>query len=259
MIRLKTSEEIAQMRAAGQILAAALQQMRNMLAPGISTAQIDQIGEEFVQDHAAIPALKGYRPPFSTHTFQHASCISVNNQVIHGVPGSYELAPGDVVKIDMAISKNGWFADAAITDIVMESPEHAKARLLVNATELALVAGIAASKVGATLGDIGAAIQKVGEEYSLGVVYEASGHGIGQMVHEPGLNVMNRGVPGAGIKLEPGMTFCVEPMFTLGDGSITMYHSDPWAVYSADRTLAAHWEHTVAMTENGPLILTALP
>jgi methionyl aminopeptidase len=259
MIRLKSSDEIAQMRVTGQILAAALQQMRNILAPGVSTAQIDQVGEDFVLDHAAIPVLKGYRPPFNPHVFQHATCISVNHQVIHGVPGSYELKPGDVVKIDMAISKNGWFADAAITDIVMESPEHAQARLLVNATELALAAGIAASKVGATLGDIGAAIQKVGEEHNLGVVQEASGHGIGQMVHEPGLNVMNTGVPGTGIELRPGMTFCVEPMFTLGDGSITMFHGDPWTVYSADRTLAAHWEHTVAMTENGPLILTAPP
>ena len=256
MIRLKTPEEIAQMRVAGQILAAALQQMRNVLVPGVSTAQIDQIGEEFVQDHAAIPVLKGYRPPFSKHTFQHAVCISVNDQVIHGVPGAYELQPGDVVKIDMAIAKNGWFADAAITDIVMESPEHAEARLLVNGTELALSAGIAASKVGATLGDIGTAIQSVGEEHQLGVVREASGHGIGQMVHEPGLNVMNFGIPGMGVRLCPGMTFCIEPMFTLGSGNITMHANDPWTVLSADQTLAAHWEHTVAITEQGPLILT---
>jgi methionyl aminopeptidase len=260
MVRLKSSDEIAQMHVAGQILAKALWQMQYILAPGVSTAQIDKVGEQFVLDHGAVPSLKGYRPPFSRHAFQHATCISVNDQVIHGVPGPYELQAGDVVKIDMAISKNGWFADAAITSIVMEQDEHAELRLLIDTTEQALLDGIAASKAGATLGDIGAAIQKAAAEYDFGVVREAAGHGIGQSIHESGLDIMNVGVPGTGVELCPGMTFCIEPMFTLGfDGTIIMRDNDPWTIYSADGSIAAHWEHTVAITENGPLILTALP
>ena len=203
----------------------------------------------------AKPALLGYKPSFSAVPYLHATCISVNNEVIHGVPKKRILTTGDLVSLDMTASVDGWCADSTITTAV--GPISDKARRLMLVTREAMYRGIEQARIGRTTGDIGYAIQRHVEKHGMNVVREMVGHGIGRTPHESGLDVPNYGKPRKGIPLQIGMTFCIEPMVMLGASKIE--HADEWTIVTSDGSWAAHWEHTVAVTKDGPVILTSPP
>lgn len=247
------------MRRAGEVVALTLRAMRDAIIPGqTTTLQLDEIAAETLKQHGAKPALLGYKPSFSQVPYQHNTCISVNNEVIHGVPSAKRaLREGDLVSLDMDASVDGWLADATITVAVGQiSP---KARKLMTVTREALYRGIEQAVPGNTIGDIGHAVQKLVEKNGFSVLRDMVGHGIGQVPHEPGLDVPNYGKPGKGLRLQVGMTFCIEPMVTAGSHIVKHAPNDIWTVVTKDGSLAAHWEHTVAVTADGPLILTDPP
>ncbi len=259
MIRLKTPGEVEMMRHAGYVVAEALGAMRNAIVPDTTTTlDLDAIAEEILRKHGAKSAFLNYQPSFSDVPFQHNSCISVNDEIVHGVPSEVRvLRNGDIVGLDMGASVDGWFADSAITVSVGEIT--AAAKNLLTVTREALLRGIAQAKLGNRIGDISSAIQKHAERNRYGVVRELVGHGVGTSPHEKGLDVPNYGRPGTGERLKIGMTFCIEPMINLGDPGIMHLPGDEWTIVSADRSLSAHFEHTVAITESGPDILTLPP
>jgi methionyl aminopeptidase len=260
-MRLKTKQEISKMFITGAILADVLKIMKESAVPGITTLEIDAIGESYVKSCGAVAALKGFKPRFSDHVYQHATCISVNNQIIHAPPSDYTIKKGDIVTLDMAISKADWYADAAITIVVEDndSDEYKESKILSEYTHLALLSTIEKIMSGdiKKTSDIGKHIQKMADEKNFGVVSAACGHSIGQELHEPGIQILNSYEEGdSGVNIVPGMTFCIEPIFTMGSGDITKDKLDPWTIYTSDGSHSAHWEHTVAITENGPLTLT---
>jgi methionyl aminopeptidase len=259
MVRLKSPEEIEMMRRAGRVVAEALTAMRDAIVPGkTTTAQLDEIAYETLKRRGAKPILLGYKPSFSDVPYQHSTCISVNDAVVHGVPDRKRvLQNGDIVSLDMDASIDGWCADSTITVPVGEVSSAAKNLLTV--TREALYRGIAQARVGNTIGDISAAVQRHAERSRYGVVRELVGHGIGRTPHEKGLDVPNYGRPGQGVKLRPGMTFCIEPMVNIGTREILHKDGDPWTVFTQDGSLSAHFEHTIAITEDGPDILTLPP
>ena len=256
-MRLKTPGEIQAMRQAGIAVAVTLRAMRDAIVAGeTTTLQLDEIAQESLRSFGAKPALLGYKPSFSNIPYLHATCISVNNEVIHGVPsGKRILRGGDLVSLDMTASVEGWCADSTITTGVGEISDRARKLSLV--TREAMYKGIEQARAGRTTGDIGYAVQRHVEKHGMNVVREMVGHGIGQTPHEPGLDVPNHGKPRRGIPLIVGMTFCIEPMVMLGGAKIE--HADDWTIITADGSWAAHWEHTVAVTKDGPIILTSPP
>lgn len=258
-IRLKKPAEIAAMRQAGIAVALTLRAMRDAIVPDeTTTLDLDEIAGETMKKMGARPALMGYKPSFSNVPYMHNTCISVNNEVIHGVPsGKRVLRPGDLVSLDMDAEIDGWFADATITVAVGEVSEEAKN--LSQVTREAMQKGIEMAKPGNYMGDIGYAIQRHVEKHGMNVVREMVGHGIGRMPHEPGLDVPNYGRPRKGVRLVEGMTFCIEPMVMLGRREVMHPPGDVWTIVTQDGTWAAHWEHTVAVTKNGPILLTAPP
>jgi len=247
------------MRRAGEIVAIALRTMAERIVPEeTTTLELDEIAAEVLKRHGALAPLKGYKPSFSNVPYMHHTCISINNEVIHGVPRADRvIRTGDLVSLDMDASVDGWCADGTIT--VAVGKVSAKAEKLLRVTREALYVGIQHAKVGNTIGDIGHAVQKHVEKHGFNVVRDMVGHGIGQVPHEPGLDVPNFGRPRTGPKLQPGMTFCIEPMVTEGRADVTHPKGDVWTIVTRDGSLAAHFEHTVAITENGPLILTNPP
>ncbi len=258
MIRLKTAEEIEMMRRAGRAVAEALAAMRDAIVPNVTTTlDLDEVAAAVLKKRGAKPALLGYKPSFSRVPYQHNTCISVNDEVVHGVPGKGRiLRTGDIVSLDLDASVDGWCADAALT--VPIGPVSAAAKNLLTVTREALFKGIAQARVGNTLGDVGAAIQRHVERSRYNVVRDLVGHGIGQTPHEdPQVN--NYGRPGRGDKLMVGMTFCIEPMVNIGKSEVGHHRGDVWTIFTADGTLSAHFEHTVAITEDGPDILTLPP
>jgi methionyl aminopeptidase len=258
MIRLKTAEEIEMMRRAGRTVAEALAAMRDAIVPNVTTTlDLDEVAAAILKKRGAKPALLGYKPSFSRVPYQHNTCISVNDEVVHGVPGKGRvLRTGDIVSLDLDASVDGWCADAAMT--VPVGPVSAAAKNLLTVTREALFKGIAQARVGNTLGDVGAAIQRHVERSRYNVVRDLVGHGIGQTPHEdPQVN--NHGRPGRGEKLQAGMTICIEPMVNIGKSEVGHHRGDVWTIFTADGTLSAHFEHTVAITEDGPDILTLPP
>ncbi len=258
MIRLKTSEEIEMMRRAGRAVAEALAAMRDAIVPDVTTTlDLDEVAAEVLKRRGAKPALLGYKPSFSRVPYKHNTCISVNNEVVHGVPGKGRiLRTGDIVSLDLDASVDGWCADAALT--VPVGLVSAAAKNLLTVTREALFKGIAQARVGNTLGDVGGAIQRHVERSRYSVVRDLVGHGIGQTPHEdPQVN--NYGRPGRGDKLQAGMTICIEPMVNIGKSGVGHHRGDVWTIFTADGTLSAHFEHTVAITEDGPDILTLPP
>ena len=236
------------MREAGRISARALRVVGEAVAPGVSTAELDALAEETIRSEGAVPAFKGY------HGFPATLCTSINNQVVHGIPSrSVVLKEGDIVSVDVGAIINGYYGDNAATYPV--GAIDAEAARLLRFTAESLMAGISATLAGGRLYDIGAAVQAVAEGAGFGVVREYVGHGIGQAMHEDP-NVPNYGKAGTGPVLEPGMVLAIEPMINAGDHR-TEALSDGWTVVTADGSLSAHFEHTVAVTEDGPLILTA--
>lgn len=259
MIRLKTQGEIEMMRCAGYVVAEVLNAMRDAIVPDVTTTlDLDAVAEEILRKHGATSAFLNYQPSFSDVAYRHNTLISVNEEIVHGVPTAKRvLRSGDIVGLDMGASVDGWFADSAITVPVGDILPAAKNLLTV--TREALFKGIAQAKLGNRMGDVSSAVQKQAERNRCSVVRELVGHGVGTSPHEKGLDVPNYGRPGTGERLKVGMTFCIEPMINLGSREIMHLPDDEWTIVSADRSLSAHFEHTVAVTEAGPDILTLPP
>jgi methionyl aminopeptidase len=245
-IVIKTPDQIEEMAVAGSIQARCLRMLRSKCRPGVTTAELDQAAERFIASQGADPSFLGYRG------FPGSICASPNSMVVHGIPSDYELRRGDVLSLDVGVTKDGWVADAAITVPIGEATPDAK-RLL-ETTEAALHAGTEQARQGNHLGDISHAVQRRVESDGLSIIRSLVGHGVGRDMHEDP-QVPNYGEPGRGPELEAGMVLAIEPMVNLGGPEVRL-GEDGWAVYSADGSLAAHFEFTVAITPEGPRILT---
>lgn len=247
MIVLKSEREIEVMKTACRISAEALKKAGEAVEPGITTAQIDELIRKFIEKSGATPAFLGY------NGFPASACISINNEVIHGIPEKDRIIrSGDLVSIDLGASINGFTGDTAATFAAGDISEEAKR--LKDTTEESLYEGIKAAVPGGRLGDIGYAIQSYSEKRGYSVVREFTGHGIGTHLHEDPA-VPNYGTPGRGVRLAPGMTLAIEPMINFGKASVRKMPND-WTIVTADGKLSAHFEHTIAITSNGPIILT---
>lgn len=247
MIVLKTSRELGLMREACRISAGALQLVGKCVEPGISTAELDKIAEDYIRSQGATPNFKGYSG------YPATACISINNEVIHGIPSKKRiLKVGDIVSVDLGAALEGYNGDNAATFAVGDISDEAKR--LIDATRESLYEGIAAARAGGRIGDIGSAIQRYVEARGFSVVREFVGHGIGTKLHEAP-EVPNFGTPGKGIRLMPGITLAIEPMINMGLPGVKTL-SDGWTVETKDRSLSAHFEHTVAITSDGAQILT---
>jgi methionyl aminopeptidase len=247
MIIRKSAQEIEKMAAAGALVAETIALVGEHIRPGVTTAELDRIGEEHITSKGGVPTSKGYRG------FPAALCISPNSVVVHGIPGPYALEEGDIVDIDVGVTLDGFVADSAFTFPVGDIADEAE-RLL-ETCQAALAAGIAQARVGNRVGDISAAVQQVSEEAGFGIVRSLVGHGVGRSYHEEP-QIPNFGRPGRGPVLSEGMTLAIEPMITAGRPDVHV-HDDGWTISTDDRSLSAHFEHTVAVTEAGPRILTA--
>lgn len=246
MVVLKTSKELAKMKRAGSISAQALQVGGAAVRPGVTTGEIDRAVRSFIQSKGAIPSFLGYGG------FPGSACVSVNDEIIHGIPGGRVIQEGDIVSIDVGAIVDGYHGDNAATFPAGRVSD--AAQKLMDATRESLLAAIAVAKPGARLGDIGYAVQSYVEALGYGVVREYVGHGIGTEMHEEP-EVPNYGRPGHGVRLVPGMVIAIEPMITEGSPALHVLDND-WTVVTNDHKLAAHFEHTVAITESGPVILT---
>jgi methionyl aminopeptidase len=246
MIIKKSPEEIEKMARAGEVLVATLDMLEGKIRAGVTTAELDTAAERFIRSHGATPAFKGYRG------FPGSICASPNAMVVHGIPGSYRLSPGDVISIDVGVTLDGWVADAARTFPVGEID--ARAENLLRATRASLDAGVQQCRPGKRLGDVSSAIQRVAEGAGLSVIRSLVGHGIGRSMHEDP-QVPNYGKPGRGPRLEEGMVLAVEPMMTAGRAGVRVA-GDGWAIFARDGSPAAHFEFTVAIAADGPRILT---
>lgn len=248
MIQLKSAREIDTMAQGGRILAATHEVVKNAIRPGVSTLQLDTIAEEFIRSHeGAVPAFKGL------YGFSGAICLSVNEEIVHGIPSAKRiLKEGDILSVDIGVKYQGMYTDAAKTHPVGGiSAEHQR---LLETTESSLYAAIGAAVLGNHIGDIGHACQQVVEAAGFSVVRELVGHGVGFVLHEE-IQVPNYGKPKRGTKLMAGMTLAIEPMVNIGTAAIRTL-SDKWTIVSADAKWSAHFEHTVAVTADGPRILT---
>ena len=246
MIVRKTPAQVDEMAAAGEILVRCLQMLAAKARPGVTTEELDQAAEKLIRSQGAEPAFKGYRG------FPASICVSPNSMVVHGIPSAEELKRGDVLSIDVGVIKDGWVADAAMT--VPIGPVDAGARKLLDVTQGALFAGVEQMQPGNRLGDVSAAIQRAVEIEGLSIIRTLVGHGIGREMHEDP-QVPNFGAAGKGPLLEEGTVLAIEPMVNAG-GPLVQMGDDGWAVYSEDGSLAAHFEFTVAVTADGPRILT---
>lgn len=248
-IVIKTDNELELMREAGRVNALALQTVREMIRPGIATGELDAAAEQVIRKHDGIPVFLGYPGPYE---YPATLCISVNEELVHGIPGKRKLKEGDIVSVDCGTLLNGFVGDAAFTVGVGEISSQAEHLLRV--TEEALYLGIEQMKAGNRTGDVSSAIQRYVEGNNLHVTRVYTGHGVGRQMHE-GPQVPNYGRPGKGILLRQGMTIALEPMVLIGTHRTNVL-ADKWTVVSADGSLTAHFEHSVAVTRNGPVILT---
>lgn len=245
-IIIKSDDEIAIMRQAGKIVAAVLKVVSEEMKPGMTTKELDIIAERELEKHGAKSSFKGYRG------FPANLCVSINDEIVHGIPGKRALKNGDIVSLDFGAIYNGFQGDAAVTvSVGKSSPEAAR---LIEATRETLKAGIAAAREGATLGDVSAALQNYAESKGYSVVREYTGHGIGRDMHEDP-QIPNFGVTGTGPVLKKGMTLAIEPMLNIG-GWRTRVADDHWTVLTADGSLSAHFEHTIAIKDTEAEVLT---
>ncbi|WP_041537757.1 type I methionyl aminopeptidase [Carboxydothermus hydrogenoformans] len=246
MITVKTEKELRLMREAGRIVALTLQALEKAIEPGITTLELDKIAEETIKKLGGKPAFKGL------YGFPATICASINEEVVHGIPGLRKLRNGDIISIDIGAVVDGYYGDAAKTWPVGEvSPE---AKKLIEVTEASLYAGIEAAVVGNRVSDISHAVESYVVRHGFSVVRQYAGHGIGKALHEEP-NVPNYGKPGRGARLVPGMTLAIEPMVNIGTYEVFTL-PDKWTVVTRDGKWSAHFEHTIAITENGPMILT---
>jgi methionyl aminopeptidase len=250
-IVIKSAHEIEAMRAAGRVNAMALATVKKMIQPGVTTAELDAAAEDVIRKNGGIPCFKNYPGPYP---FPATLCVSINEQLVHGIPGKRKLLEGDIVSVDCGTSLDGFIGDSAFTAGVGEiSPE---ARQLLEVTEQALYIGIAKMLPGNHVGDVSAAIQKHVEGHKYHVPREYTGHGVGRQMHEGPL-VPNFGIQGRGLVLRPGITIALEPMVLVGTHR-TRVLNDQWTVVAADGSLTAHFEHSVAVMDGEPLILTRM-
>ncbi len=248
-IVIKSPQEIATLREAGRINARALETVRQMIRPGVTTGELDAAAEEVIRKAGATPTFKGYPGPYP---YPASLCVSINEQLVHGIPGKRKLQEGDIISIDCGSTFEGFVGDSAFTIGVGEvSPT---ARRLIETTEQALYVGIDKMRANNRVGDVSAAIQEFVERSGFNVTREYTGHGVGRQMHE-GPQVPNYGTPGRGQILRAGMTIALEPMVLVGTAK-TRVMPDQWTVVSADGSLTAHWEHSVAITDGDALILT---
>ena len=251
MVQYKTGTEIEKMQRAGRIVALVFEEVRDLMRPGVSTFEIDRKAEEVIRGEGAIPSFLNYgKPPFPGSV-----CISINREVVHGIPSKHRfLREGDIVSLDVGAELDGYHGDAARTFAVGEiSPE---AKQLIRVTEECFWIGFEFAKEGFRLGDLSSAIQLHAESYGYGVVRELTGHGIGRHLHEDP-DVPNYGRKGHGLRITPGLVFAVEPMINMGTREIEVL-DDEWTIVTADGKPSAHYENTIAITENGPIITTKL-
>ena len=248
-IVIKNQAELALMREAGRVNALALVTVREMIRPGVATADLDAAAEEVIRKHGGIPIFKGYP---GAYPFPATLCVSINEELVHGFPSKRRLTEGEIVSVDCGTLLEGYVGDSAFTAGVGEIS--AQAQQLLEVTEHALETGITQMRPGNRTGDVSAAIQRYVESNGFHVTREYTGHGVGQQMHE-GPQVPNYGTPGRGVVLRPGMTIALEPMVLVGTPR-TRVLSDQWTVVSADGSLTAHFEHSVAVTEADPWILT---
>jgi methionyl aminopeptidase len=247
MIIRKSGAEIDQMAEAGRVVADVIALLAERMQPGVTTAELDTIAEEHIRSRGGVPTFKGYRG------YPASICVSPNSMVVHGIPGEYVLHGGDVVSVDVGVTLGGFVADSAWTFPVGEVS--AEAEQLLQACRAALEAGIEQARSGNRVGDISAAVQRSAEGAGYAVIRSLVGHGVGRSMHEEP-QIPNYGEPGRGPRLEPGMTLAIEPMISAGSPEIYV-HDDHWSISTSDDSLAAHFEHTVAVTDDGPRILTA--
>jgi methionyl aminopeptidase len=245
-VELKTRAEIERMKAAGRIAGLTLKEVARYVKPGATTKDLDRAAEKFIRSQGAVPTFIGYRG------YPASLCVSINEEVVHGIPGKRVIQSGDVVSIDVAATYEGFVGDTAVTLAV--GTVEADAERLIRVTEKSLAAGIQAMKTGARLGDVAAAVQDVAEKENFGVVRDFVGHGIGRAMHEEPA-VPNYGQKGTGLRMEPGLVIAIEPMITAGSWEVDIM-PDGWTVVTRDGSLAAHFEHSIALTEDGPVILT---
>jgi methionyl aminopeptidase len=248
-IEIKSPAQLALMRKAGLVVARTLEAVSAAVAPGVTTGDLDAIAAERIRSQGATPSFLGY------HGYPAVICVSVNSEVVHGIPGARVIESGDLVSVDCGAIVDGWHGDAAVSVLVGDVPSELAE--LSRVTEASMWAGLAASRVGAHLTDVSHAIEEVlAKPGRYGIVEEYGGHGIGSRMHmEP--HILNYGVPGRGPVLRAGMALAIEPMATLGSPEVGVL-ADDWTVVTIDGSMAAHWEHTVAITEDGPWVLTAL-
>jgi len=251
MSLIKTSEEIGKLRVGGRELAIVLKKVAGLVQPGITTGELNQVAEELIAEIGGVPSFKGYGEPIP---FPTGLCTSINEQIVHGIPSQRVLQSGDIISLDIGMEKDGLFTDMALTVPVGKISKEAKKLLKV--TNRALVIGMKQCRVNNTLGDIGWAIQQYVEKNGFQVVRDLVGHGVGHAVHEEP-TVPNFGVRSRGMKLEPGMVLALEPMVTIGDYNIE-YEDDNWTIRTRDHSLSGHFEHTVAITSKGPIVITSL-
>jgi methionyl aminopeptidase len=250
-IEIKTPEQIEKMRVAGLLVGETLALLRTSVRAGITTGELDAIAEDNIRAGGGIPSFKGYGHP----PFPGSICASVNDEVVHGIPGSRELADGDLISIDCGAIVDGWHGDAAITVAVGDVNDDLQG--LMDVTEGAMWAGFAAARLGGRVSDISHAVEShVRAHGAFGILEDYTGHGIGTAMHQPP-NVPNYGRPGRGAKIERGLALAVEPMITLGSKH-TLVAEDDWTIVTADGSWAAHFEHTFTVTPDGPWVLTAL-
>jgi methionyl aminopeptidase len=245
----KSRQEIEGMARAGELVADTIALLGEQLQPGITTGELDRLAEDFIREHGGIPTSKGYRG------FPAATCISPNAMVVHGIPGTHRVEEGELISVDVGITLNGLVADSAYTYGVGDvDPE---AQRLLDVGKHALMAGIEQARSGNRVGDISHAVQQVVEGAGFAVVRSLVGHGVGRSYHEEP-QIPNFGEPGRGPQLQPGMTLAIEPMITAGGPDVYL-HDDEWSISTQDGSLAAHFEHTVAVTDEDPMILTRRP
>ncbi len=255
MIQIKNDAEIGLMRAAGLVVGRTLEALTAAAVPGVTTADLDQLAETQIRAAGAVPSFKGYQPHRGVPPFPGSICASVNDEIVHGIPGGRMLGDGDIISIDCGAILDGWHGDAAVTVAVGDVPD--EVRELIRVTEESMWRGLAAGRLGGRVSDIGHAVESyVRSQGEYGIVEEYGGHGIGTEMHqEP--HVLNYGRPGRGPRLQKGLVLAVEPMLTLGSPR-TRELDDEWTISTADGRWAAHFEHTFAITADGPWVLTAL-
>ena len=253
MVELKTAGEIEAMAAAGAVVARALAETRSAAAPGVRLVELDQLARDVLSDAGATSPFLGYQPSFAHTPYPGVLCLSVNDAVLHGIPDRYRLRDGDLLCVDCGATLDRWTGDAA-TSFCIGQANGCDARLL-ERTEAALGAGIAAAQPGARIGDVSAAIGAVAREAGYGLHTDFGGHGVGHTMHESP-HIPNDGRPGRGLRLQAGITIAIEPWFLAGGEDAYRVDDDGWTLRSADGSRGAHFEHTIAVTDEGPRILT---